>query len=170
MRKTTLIALIVGAMLMLVLAACGGQKAEEATPTKAAVPTGVSKDAESEHQEEAIGAESDGDAHGVSAGEEETKNPIPATEASINRGMEVYNASCAVCHGDTGLGDGVAGASLKPPPANLHEDHVQILSDGAMAAIIHQGVEGTGMPAFQGVLDEDDIWHVVNFIRTFKEN
>ncbi|NOZ70879.1 MAG: c-type cytochrome, partial [Chloroflexi bacterium] len=153
MRKTTLIALIVGAMLMLVLAACGGQKAEEATPTKAAVATQeVSNEAESKHQEEAVGTETDGDAHGVSAGAEETKNPIPATEASITRGMEVYNASCAVCHGDTGLGDGVAGASLKPPPANLHEDHVQILSDGAMAAIIHEGVEGTGMPAFQGVL------------------
>ncbi|HEY53254.1 MAG TPA: c-type cytochrome [Caldilineae bacterium] len=166
MRKTTLITLIVGAVLVLVLAACGGQQAEKTTQAEPPAATQeVNKDAESGHNEEA-----EGDDHGMEADDNDQENPIAATDESIAKGSQIYAASCAACHGDTGLGDGVAGASLVPPPANLHEDHVQVLSDGGMFSIIRNGVEDTAMPAFDETLDEDDIWHVVNFVRTYREN
>jgi len=170
MRKSTLVALLVGAALMLVLAACGGQKTEE--PKQAESPAATQEmmgNAESGHDEGQEDADHGGDDHGVAGSDEAMPNPIAATEDSIARGSEVYAASCVACHGDTGLGDGPAAKALDPPPANLHEDHVQVLTDGAMFSIIHNGVEGTGMPAFEGAIEEDDIWNVVNYIRTFKE-
>lgn len=172
MHKSTLIALIFGAALMLVLAACGGQNpngaAQESTSPPAAAEE-MAQGREAEHDEEAEGPEHGGEAHGVEPSADELENPVESTEASIARGKEVYAANCVACHGDTGLGDGIAGKAMNPPPANLHEDHVQILTDGAMFAIIHNGVDGTGMPGFEDVIEEEDIWNVINYIRTFKE-
>ncbi len=173
-RKSILAALIASAALILIVAACSTQNATEPQADATTPPTVTqavaTQEGPKEHDEEAEGPEHVDDSHGVSADQVAQENPIPATDASIARGAELYANSCAVCHGDTGFGDGVAGKSLDPPPANLHEDHVQILTDGAMFAVIHNGVEGTGMPAFEGVIEEDDIWNLVNFIRTFKTN
>jgi len=47
---------------------------------------------------------------------------------------------------------------------------VQVLTDGGMFSIVHNGVENTAMPAFGETLEESDIWHVANFVRIFHEN
>jgi len=46
-------------------------------------------------------------------------NPIPADQTSLARGQARYQQHCGVCQGETGVGDGPAGASLVPPPADL---------------------------------------------------
>lgn len=96
-------------------------------------------------------------------------NPVPATEESIAKGAELYAANCAICHGENGEGDGPAASGLPKPPANLHEDHVQANSDGALFYIISHGVPDSPMPAWGDVLTEEERWHVVNFLRTFQE-
>jgi hypothetical protein len=42
------------------------------------------------------------------------KSPVPADQASVTRGTEIFAANCAVCHGPTGRGDGPAAAGLNP--------------------------------------------------------
>lgn len=96
-------------------------------------------------------------------------NPIEANAESIAAGGQIYAASCAVCHGETGGGDGPGAAGLEKPPANLNEGHVQVNSDGALFYIISHGKPDTPMPAWDNVLSEEDRWQVVNFIRTFNE-
>ncbi|RJP57860.1 MAG: cytochrome c, partial [Ignavibacteriales bacterium] len=44
------------------------------------------------------------------------KNP---SSDFIAKGKELYQQSCASCHGNNGLGDGAAGVALNPPPRNL---------------------------------------------------
>ncbi len=51
-------------------------------------------------------------------------------------------------------------------PSDLHEGHVQGLSDGALFYIISHGKPDTPMPAWEDVLEEEDRWNVVNFMRT----
>lgn len=94
-------------------------------------------------------------------------NPFEATAENISAGAELYAVSCAVCHGETGEGDGPGAGGLEIPPSDLHDDHVQDLTDGALFYVITHGKPGTPMPAWDKVLSEDERWFVVNFIRTF---
>ncbi len=94
-------------------------------------------------------------------------NPIPADEASIARGEAIYQQQCAACHGPTGLGDGDAAATLDPPPAPLART-AQKMDDAYLYWRIHEGgaAFGTAMPAYGAVLSEDQIWDVVNYLRS----
>ena len=90
------------------------------------------------------------------------KNPIPADKDSIARGGAIYNTHCALCHGEKGKGDGVAGSTLNPRPADLTTSAAH-RSDGDLAWKIAHG-RGL-MPGFKNVLTEEQIWDVVNFVR-----
>ncbi len=35
-------------------------------------------------------------------------NPVPVTQASVDRGWKYFQTNCAVCHGTAGAGDGTA--------------------------------------------------------------
>ena len=61
--------------------------------------------------------------HEVSEEAAEVPNPISATDESISIGAGVYASNCALCHGESGEGDGPAASGLATPPADLHEDH-----------------------------------------------
>ena len=95
-------------------------------------------------------------------------NPLEAAAENISAGAELYAASCAVCHGETGEGDGPGAGGLETLPADLHEDHVQGLTDGALYYVISHGKPETAMPAWENVLSADERWLVVIFIRTFE--
>ena len=74
---------------------------------------------------------------------------VPSRTPDLARGRALYDASCASCHGATGLGDGAAGKSLDPPPRNFHErDRLLALSPFALFSTITYGLAGTGMQAF----------------------
>lgn len=92
-------------------------------------------------------------------------NPYGAEVASA--GDELFQIYCASCHGETGLGDGIAGASLEPAPTNLVE--LQTLAgDDYLFWRIRAGKSGTAMVAWKGILTDEQIWQVVAFIRTLK--
>lgn len=97
------------------------------------------------------------------------ENPVSVSDKSVAAGEKIYAENCAVCHGENGKGDGPAAASLDKQPANLHEGHVQGLSDGALFWIISHGRPDTPMPPWDNVLSETERWQVVNFLRTFSE-
>jgi copper transport protein len=110
----------------------------------------------------------------VSGYRESLPNPVPATAASLARGQHIYAQNCASCHGTRGRGNGPAAARLSPGPADLRV-HMEVSgttghTDRQIFEWIANGVEGTGMPAFRNQLSEEDIWHVINYIRTFAEN
>ena len=94
------------------------------------------------------------------------KNPVKATPESLELGASVYRKNCVSCHGDNTDGDGLAGRNLKPKPANLHmmsKSH----ADGEIAYKIRVG--RGAMPGWEGVLGEDEIWSLVNYIRSIHE-
>ncbi len=92
-------------------------------------------------------------------------NPL-GPDASTAGGA-IFKIYCSSCHGDTGHGDGEAGLYLDPRPANLAVLNSTV-ADDFLYWRINTGKEGASMPAWKGVLDEQQIWQVIAFIRTFK--
>jgi copper transport protein len=93
-------------------------------------------------------------------------NPVPADVASLDRGRTVY-AQCVACHGATGRGDGPAGRTLLPRPADFRVHMAAGHTDRQLFDWITHGVDGTAMPAFGELLDEQQRWDAINYIRTF---
>jgi mono/diheme cytochrome c family protein len=111
----------------------------------------------------------------------EPVNPVPADEASITRGAELYQIHCMMCHGDTGQGNGTVSAFLvKKKPADLTSEVVQAKSDGSWFLTISNGiwnpnntlfpeVQFSGqMPPLAENLTIRERWDVVNYLRTLK--
>lgn len=96
-------------------------------------------------------------------------NPIPVDETSISNGGELYTFNCAMCHGAQGQGNGVIGAALVNPPADLTSARVKGLSDGAIFVTISAGVPDR-MPNLNENLNVRQRWDVVNYIRAVIQN
>jgi len=92
-------------------------------------------------------------------------NPLGADAAAV--GAVNFSSYCEPCHGATGLGDGPAGAALTPGPANLPVVAAQV-GDDYLFWRISEGRPGTAMVGWAGVLNEEQIWQVVAYIRTLK--
>ena len=93
------------------------------------------------------------------------RNPIPPVPASIARGGALYAENCAICHGDTGRGDGLAGIALNPRPADFRVHLAAGHTDGQLFDWMTNGFPGTAMPKFKDQLSEEDRWNVLNYIQ-----
>lgn len=94
------------------------------------------------------------------------ENPVPADEASLARGAQLYAIHCQMCHGVKGEGNGQLAAFLVPNrPSNLTLPVIQSKSDGSLFLTITLGVDGR-MPALNENLLVRERWDVVNFLRT----
>ncbi len=95
------------------------------------------------------------------------KNPVSASPASITAGKKLYDAQCASCHGTSGKGDGKAGALLKPLPSDLTDvDWRHGQTDGEIFTLIRDGAQQTGMRAYGSRIPTNDIWNLVNYVRS----
>jgi mono/diheme cytochrome c family protein len=98
-------------------------------------------------------------------------NPHAGDAAAASAGQSLYDANCASCHGATGQGDGPAAAALDPAPDDLRisareagDDylHWRIAKGGNFAPF------NSSMPAWEGILSDDQIWQLVTYINTFE--
>lgn len=92
-------------------------------------------------------------------------NPIPASPAALAKGKAVYLKSCDSCHGQSGDGDGPKAKDLSKKPATLVPG-INSQSDGALFWKLTEGKKP--MPSFETDLTPDQIWQVIDYIRTFK--
>jgi copper transport protein len=98
-------------------------------------------------------------------GPEPLRNPFPPNPKSLNVGQRLYQQNCQSCHGVTGRGDGPLAAGLKPPPLDLSV-HVPLHPEEAVFHFIRDGVASTAMQPWRGKLTDEEIWHVVNYVKT----
>jgi len=98
---------------------------------------------------------------------EKMTNPIASDAESIKAGKTLWIKHCQSCHGKTGLGDGTKAAQLDTEVGDLTTADAHKQSDGSLFYKIVEGRDE--MPTFKKKIpDEEDIWHMVNFVRSLK--
>lgn len=104
--------------------------------------------------------------HHVTIGGKHEKNPVRETTENIESGRHIFGYYCVVCHGRDGQNTGVPFvAGMSPPIPCLASADIQHYSDGQLKWIIENGIYPSGMPASKGTLSDDDIWHIVVYLR-----
>ena len=94
------------------------------------------------------------------------RNPIPATPETVAAGQKVFGYYCYSCHGLDGQNTGVPFADrMSPPVPQLTSKEVQSYSDGQLKWIIENGISPSGMPASKGILNDDEIWEIITYVR-----
>jgi len=92
------------------------------------------------------------------------RNPAVPDARSLHNGRLYYQINCAVCHGDTGDGNG--GLKQASPmygfSPSLLTDQAKARSDGYLWGMVRNG-RGI-MPSYNRI-EEADRWDVVNYIR-----
>lgn len=96
--------------------------------------------------------------------EEFPVNPVDADATSLQRGKLLYQFHCALCHGETGVGDGPLAKYYSRTPENLGGEQAAAEFDGSVYLAIVQGFGE--MPSLAENLTVRERWDVVNYIRT----
>ena len=89
----------------------------------------------------------------------ELANPVESSPESLAAGEAAYQRLCATCHGPTGHGD---------RPSNLADDTWRHGStDGEIFTVIRDGIgPDFAMDSFDGPLSEEEIWNLVNYVKS----
>ena len=98
--------------------------------------------------------------------------------AASEVGKALYEDKCAHCHGIEGAGDGSAAENLLPRPRDFTRgiykirstESGQLPTDQDLFDIISNGMPGSSMPAWSGLLTEDKRWELVAHIKTFHDS
>src|SRR5262249_38282344 len=81
---------------------------------------------------------------------------------------ELYEQTCAMCHGTSGKGDGPTSQSLQPKPADL-TIVVKNKSDAYLTKLITEGGPSVGksplMPSYKGLLNEKQVRSVIQYVK-----
>jgi chromosome segregation protein len=92
-------------------------------------------------------------------------SPPPNDAISFAIGDMQFGARCASCHGADGRTPSDAGRWMYPRASDLGTAAVQQWSDAELFRIIKHGIRFTGMPGFGKTLSDEDVWHLVRYVR-----
>ncbi len=94
------------------------------------------------------------------------KNPVAATPESIAAGQQLYARNCASCHGRNGQG-GPGNDLIPAAPSLLGDGWTHGSTDGEIFTNIKNGVAPDfNMGAWGDQLKDQEIWNVVNYVRS----
>jgi mono/diheme cytochrome c family protein len=100
----------------------------------------------------------------IPAAHRTAQNPLGGDAEAWRTGSGRFTAECASCHGPAGRGTEI-GRAMYPPVPDLANDEIQTMSDGALFAVIRNGIRWTGMPAFGRHQQPQDTWALVSYVR-----
>jgi mono/diheme cytochrome c family protein len=95
-------------------------------------------------------------------------SPRPTTPERIARGKKIYEDRCRRCHGSSGEGTG-PDADPDDPAGDLTDgSRAPRNPDGVMFYKIWNGRNDPKMPAFKTDLPREDVWTVIQYVKTLR--
>lgn len=85
--------------------------------------------------------------------------PAEAHAGDVDNGSKLYTEHCVTCHG-------VDGINVMPDAPNFAHSEKLLRPDVFILASIKQGINA--MPAYQGLLEDQDILDVIAYLRTLE--
>lgn len=92
--------------------------------------------------------------------------PFEVTAAVMKRGRERYNINCAVCHGATGFGNGIASKYGLNGIANFQQQRLRDMADGEIFNTITWGKNT--MLGYGSNIQVPDRWAIICYIRALQ--
>lgn len=104
---------------------------------------------------------------GGNAAARAVKNPVATTPASVTAGAAAYKKYCAFCHGADAKGNGPLAPKDSNPPNLTDNTWVHGSTDGEIFTVIANGAGADSkMVGFKGKMPDQDLWHIVNYLRS----
>jgi mono/diheme cytochrome c family protein len=94
------------------------------------------------------------------------KSPLASTPAALKTGKNVFTSHCQKCHGPEGKGNGPY-SDPKHPAADLTGARLKDDADGVLFYKVWNG--GAPMPAFKSELERDEVWAVIQYVKTLRK-
>jgi mono/diheme cytochrome c family protein len=94
--------------------------------------------------------------------------PFEATLATLQRGHDRYQIQCAVCHGATGQGNGIATKYGLVGVANLQQQRIRDMSNGEIYNTIVNGKNT--MLGYGASVQVPDRWAIIAYIRALQRS
>jgi mono/diheme cytochrome c family protein len=91
-------------------------------------------------------------------------NSVKPSAESLAKGKKLYGIDCAMCHGKDGDGKGDMASDMKNVTDFTNPDALKNRTDGELFYVIRKG-KGE-MPPEGDRAKDDDIWNLVNYIRS----
>lgn len=102
----------------------------------------------------------------------------PEWARRLDGGHEIYMNNCAGCHGDEGRGNGPAADFLRIRPRDFtfakyryrSTGYASMPLDGDIYRSLHRGLPGSSMPHWYQQLSPDQIWLLVDYLKSLRES
>ena len=94
------------------------------------------------------------------------KNPVAANQASIDAGKAIYMRSCRFCHAEDAKGDGPQKPKDSHPSDLTDAKWDRGSTDGEIFAVIRNGAAPKFEMKPNKILKDEEIWNVVNYLRS----
>jgi high-affinity iron transporter len=99
----------------------------------------------------------------------EAKLELPRGALDLAAGRQIFQSTCASCHGAAGQGGLAVGSPTAPrPPAIGTAAVMQDVTPGLMYRVISVGITGTPMPGFGNTLTSEQRWNVVGYVNSLR--
>ncbi len=93
-------------------------------------------------------------------------SPLDSTKVDLNRGKELYDIYCGICHGNKGKGQGKLVQREKILGIPSYDDAGRAINTGSIYHTIYYGKNAMGSYANQ--LNKEERWQVVAYVLKLK--
>jgi len=94
--------------------------------------------------------------------------PVPVTPQLLQRGRERFNITCAMCHGATAAGNGIAKQHGLATVVTLQDDRIRKMADGEIFNTITNGKNT--MMAYGPNIMVADRWAIIAYLRALQRS